>query len=65
MVGDHSFIGSNVNIVAPVQVAANTFLAAGSTITDDVPEKSLAIARARQSNKENYWDKLAIGKKNH
>ncbi|MDK6855918.1 MULTISPECIES: bifunctional UDP-N-acetylglucosamine diphosphorylase/glucosamine-1-phosphate N-acetyltransferase GlmU [unclassified Aerococcus] len=65
VVGDHSFIGSNVNIVAPVQVAANTFLAAGSTITDDVPEKSLAIARARQSNKENYWDKLAIGKKNH
>ncbi|MDG2984464.1 bifunctional UDP-N-acetylglucosamine diphosphorylase/glucosamine-1-phosphate N-acetyltransferase GlmU [Latilactobacillus curvatus] len=59
-VGSHVFIGSNSNIVAPVEIADHTFIAAGSTITDDVPEKAMAIARARQTNKENYWAKLPV-----
>lgn len=57
-VGDHSFIGSNTNIVSPVNIAPNTSIAAGSTITDDVPEYALAIARARQVNKDGYAKKL-------
>lgn len=54
MVGDHAFIGSSTSLIAPVNVAANSVIAAGSTITDDVAEFDLAIARARQVNKEGY-----------
>lgn len=57
-IGDHSFIGSNANIIAPVEVAENASIAAGSTITDDIPEYAMAIARARQVNKEGYAKKL-------
>ena len=49
IVGDNSFIGCNVNLVSPVEVKANAFVAAGSTITEEVPENSLAIARSRQT----------------
>ena len=51
-IGDRSFIGSNVNLVAPVKVGSDVIIGAGSTITDNVPSKSLAIARARQVNKK-------------
>lgn len=56
IIGNNSFIGSNTNLVAPVTLGDNTFVAAGSTITDDVPSDSLAIARQRQTNKEG-WNK--------
>ncbi len=56
IIGENSFIGSNTNLVAPVTIGTNTFVAAGSTITDDVPDDSLAIARERQTNKEG-WNK--------
>ncbi|CZQ83693.1 bifunctional UDP-N-acetylglucosamine pyrophosphorylase / Glucosamine-1-phosphate N-acetyltransferase [Trichococcus flocculiformis] len=62
-IGDNTFIGCNVNIVAPVTVEANTFLAAGSTITKDVPEGAMGIARSRQENKSGYWEKLPPAKK--
>ena len=52
--GNNSFIGCNTNLVAPVEVEDNTYIAAGSTITKKVPKNSLAIARARQENKENW-----------
>lgn len=57
-VGDHSFIGSNANLIAPLEIAENTSIAAGSTITYDVPEYAMAIARARQTNKDDYAKKL-------
>ncbi|HET7629491.1 MAG TPA: bifunctional UDP-N-acetylglucosamine diphosphorylase/glucosamine-1-phosphate N-acetyltransferase GlmU [Bacillales bacterium] len=57
-VGDGAFVGCNVNLVAPVTVEKNAFVAAGSTITDFVPEEALAIARSRQTTKENYRHKL-------
>ena len=57
IIGNKSFVGSNTNLVAPVTLGDNTFIAAGSTITDDVPEGSLAIARQRQINKEG-WNKV-------
>ena len=52
VIGDRAFIGSNVNLVAPVKIGADVILGAGSTITDDVPSKTLAIARARQVHKK-------------
>lgn len=51
---DDAFIGCNANLVAPVTVGKGSIVAAGSTITKNVPENSLAIARARQENKEGY-----------
>ncbi len=54
---DHAFIGCNTNLVAPVKVGAWAFTAAGSTITEDVPENSLAIARAYQKNVEGWVTK--------
>ena len=49
-VGDNAFVGCNSNLVAPVTVGANTYIAAGSTITKDVPEDALGVGRARQTN---------------
>ena len=51
---DNAFIGCNTNLVAPVKVGKGAYTAAGSTITEDVPENSLAIARERQVVKENW-----------
>lgn len=51
---DGAFIGSNVNLIAPVTIGENALLAAGSTITDDVEDGDMGIARNRQSNKEGY-----------
>ena len=53
-IGDDSFIGCNANLVAPVTVGSGSYIAAGSTITDDVPEDALALARARQTVKEGW-----------
>ena len=53
-VGDDSFIGCNTNMIAPVTIGKGSYVAAGSTITDDVPEDSLAIARTRQTNKPGW-----------
>ncbi len=60
-IGDGAFIGCNTNLVAPVSVGENGYTAAGSTITEDVPAESLAIARARQVNKAGYNRKLRPG----
>lgn len=54
---DNVFIGCNVNLVAPITIKENSYIAAGSTITNDVPPKSLSIARTRQINKEDYQPK--------
>jgi bifunctional UDP-N-acetylglucosamine pyrophosphorylase / glucosamine-1-phosphate N-acetyltransferase len=59
VIGDNAFIGSNVNLVAPVNVGKNALLGAGSTITDNVPAGNLAIARARQINKQRGLRKKA------
>ena len=57
-IGDHAFIGSNSNLIAPVNIAEDSFVAAGSTITDDTNKFDMAIARARQTNKPDYAKKL-------
>ena len=52
-----AFIGSNANLLAPVTVGKNSYVAAGSTITDDVDENALAIARCRQTQKDGWVTK--------
>lgn len=56
VIGDGAFIGCNTNLVAPVEVGEQAYIAAGSTITDSIPEKALSIARARQVIKEGWVD---------
>ena len=51
---DNVFIGCNTNLVAPVTVRKNAYIAAGSTITKEVEEDAMAIARSRQENKQGY-----------
>ncbi|ANS76384.1 bifunctional N-acetylglucosamine-1-phosphate uridyltransferase/glucosamine-1-phosphate acetyltransferase [Paenibacillus yonginensis] len=57
-IGDHAFIGSNVNLIAPVKIGKGAYVVAGSTITHSVPDNDLAIARQRQENKTGYADKI-------
>lgn len=54
VIGDQVFIGSDVQLVAPVTVGRNALVAAGTTVTRDVPPDSLAIARVPQVNKEGW-----------
>jgi bifunctional UDP-N-acetylglucosamine pyrophosphorylase/glucosamine-1-phosphate N-acetyltransferase len=62
VVGKEVFLGSDVTIVAPVTIADGAFVAAGSTVTEDVPADALAIARCRQTVKED-WAKAYREKK--
>lgn len=59
---DNVFIGCNSNLVAPVTVGEGAYVAAGSTITQDVPPEALSVARARQVNKEDYVKNLKFNK---
>ena len=58
VIEDNVFVGCNSNLVAPVTLREGSFIAAGSTITKEVPADALAIARARQENKLDYANKL-------
>jgi bifunctional UDP-N-acetylglucosamine pyrophosphorylase / glucosamine-1-phosphate N-acetyltransferase len=51
IIEDGAFIGSDSQLIAPVRVGKGAYVAAGSSITDDVPPEALAIARGRQANK--------------
>lgn len=53
-IGDGAFIGCNTNLIAPVKVGDMAYIAAGSTITDDIPSEALSVARAKQVNKEGW-----------
>ena len=57
LIGDGAFIGSNSALVAPVSIGANAIVGAGSTVTSDVPDNAIAIARGKQKN----IDKAATG----
>ena len=54
VIEDGAFVGCNSNLIAPIIIHKNSMIAAGSTITDDVEENDLAIARARQEIKEDF-----------
>ncbi len=53
-VGERVFVGCNVNLIAPVTLRDDTYVAAGSTINKEVPSDALAVARARQRNVEGW-----------
>lgn len=55
-IGNGAFIGCNTNLIAPVEVGDMAYIAAGSTITDNIPAKALSVARAKQVNKEGWVD---------
>ncbi len=63
VIEDNAFIGCNTNLVAPVHIGNGAYTGAGSTITKDVPEDALGIARARQSNIEGFAAKKLEGRK--
>jgi bifunctional UDP-N-acetylglucosamine pyrophosphorylase/glucosamine-1-phosphate N-acetyltransferase len=54
VIGENAFIGSDSTLVAPLAIGDGAYIAAGSTITDDVPEDALALGRARQTVKEDW-----------
>lgn len=58
IVGNRSFIGCDSQIISPVTIEDETVIGAGTTVTKDVPTKSLAISRINQKNIENYWEKF-------
>jgi bifunctional UDP-N-acetylglucosamine pyrophosphorylase/glucosamine-1-phosphate N-acetyltransferase len=54
LIGDGVFVGSDTTLVAPVTVGNRAYIAAGSAITEDVPEEALALGRARQTIKTDW-----------
>ena len=54
VIEDGAFIGSDTQLIAPVRVGKGAYVAAGSSVTDDVPDDALAIARGRQTNKPGW-----------
>jgi len=63
IIGDRVFVGSNVELVAPVKVGKNASIGAGSTVTKDVPEGALAISRAKQKNIKGWSKKTELRRK--
>lgn len=62
-VEDRAFIGCNTNLISPVTIGENAYIAAGSTITKDVPAGALAVARARQENVQGWVERRGLLKK--
>lgn len=58
IIEEGAFVGSDVQAVAPVTIGKNAYVATGTTVTKNVPEDALAIARVKQENKEGYAAKL-------
>ena len=56
-IGDGSFVGSNSTLVAPLEIGSGSYIGAGSVITDPVPDKALALGRARQFIKKDWVKK--------
>ncbi|MDR1042982.1 MAG: UDP-N-acetylglucosamine diphosphorylase [Clostridiales Family XIII bacterium] len=59
-VGDGAFIGCNVNLIAPVNIEDNAYIAAGTTVTRDVPAGSLSVGRAQEKNIEGWVEKKGL-----
>jgi len=63
VIEDGAFIGSDVQLIAPVVVGRGAYVAAGSSISKDVPAGALAVARSRQENKEGWVERLKARRK--
>ena len=64
VIGDNVFVGSDSTLVAPVTIESDSYIAAGSCITDDVPSGSLALGRSRQVTKSGWVAKKRTNNKN-
>ncbi len=64
IIEDGAFVGSNTALVAPIKIGEGSVVAAGSTITEDVPPFSLALARSRQVIKTDKYRQKTPGKEN-
>ena len=62
VIGDGCFVGCNANLIAPVELEPNAYVAAGSTVTHDVPGEALAVARSKQRNIEGWRKRRFPGK---
>jgi bifunctional UDP-N-acetylglucosamine pyrophosphorylase/glucosamine-1-phosphate N-acetyltransferase len=63
IIGDRVFVGSNVELVAPVKVGNGSSIGAGTTVTKDIPEGALAISRTRQKNIKGWSKKIGRRRK--
>ncbi len=61
-IGDQAFIGSDATLVAPINIGAGAYIAAGSSITEDVPDGALALGRSRQTTKPGWAARKAAQK---
>ena len=62
-VGDRAFIGSNANLVAPVEIQEDAYVAAGTTVTVTVPEGALCVGRARETVEEGWVERKGLSRK--
>ncbi|OGQ13786.1 MAG: UDP-N-acetylglucosamine diphosphorylase/glucosamine-1-phosphate N-acetyltransferase [Deltaproteobacteria bacterium RIFCSPHIGHO2_02_FULL_40_11] len=60
VIGDNCFIGSDCQLIAPLRLQKGTFVASGSSVTNDAPKDSLVIARAKQITKKGYMKKMWV-----
>jgi bifunctional UDP-N-acetylglucosamine pyrophosphorylase/glucosamine-1-phosphate N-acetyltransferase len=63
IIGDRVFIGSNVELVAPVKVGSDASVGAGSTVTKNVPEGALAVSRVKQKHIQGWSKKMELHRK--
>jgi bifunctional UDP-N-acetylglucosamine pyrophosphorylase/glucosamine-1-phosphate N-acetyltransferase len=63
VIGDNVFVGSDSTLVAPITIESNSYIAAGSSLTDDVPSGALALGRARQITKPGWVEAKKAAKK--
>lgn len=63
VIGDNSFIGSNTNLVAPITVGRDAYVGAGSTVSKDIPDGSLAVERGKQRIIDNWQSRIDKGTK--
>jgi bifunctional UDP-N-acetylglucosamine pyrophosphorylase/glucosamine-1-phosphate N-acetyltransferase len=54
VIGEGTFIGSDSQLIAPVNIGKNAYVATATSVTEDVPDEALAIGRQRQTNKLGY-----------
>jgi bifunctional UDP-N-acetylglucosamine pyrophosphorylase/glucosamine-1-phosphate N-acetyltransferase len=63
IIGDRVFVGSNVELVAPVKVGSHATIGAGTTVTKNVPEGALAVSRVKQKNIKGWSKKMELHRK--